>query len=307
MAVVEREVRGVPPRFEGGKTTVKDLKGKVDPDWCPGCGDFGVLAALKQAIAELNLPPYQVMTISGIGCSSNLPGYINAYGMHTLHGRALAVATGAQLANHELKIIATGGDGDGYGIGGNHFVHTMRRNVDLTYVVMDNQIYGLTTGQLSPTSMKGMQTKSTPFGSVENPINPLPLAIAAGATYVARGFTGQQKHLVELIKGGIQHKGFALIDVFSPCVTYNHENSHDFFKQRTRKLEEMNHDPKDFRAAMEQAYVWGEEIPIGLFWKREDLPSLDQLEPVLSEGGPLAHRSLGVSAEVAQSLIKELM
>ncbi|MGH7846761.1 MAG: 2-oxoacid:ferredoxin oxidoreductase subunit beta [Candidatus Binatia bacterium] len=307
MAVVEREVRGVPPRFEGGKMTVKDLKGKVDPDWCPGCGDFGVLAALKQAIVDLNLPPYQVMTISGIGCSSNLPGYINAYGMHTLHGRALAVATGAQLANHELKIIATGGDGDGYGIGGNHFVHTMRRNVDLTYIVMDNQIYGLTTGQLSPTSMKGMQTKSTPFGSVENPINPLPLAIAVGATYVARGFTGQQKHLVELIKGGIQHKGFALIDVFSPCVTYNHENSHDFFKQRTRKLEDMNHDPTDFRSAMEKAYMWGEVIPIGLFWKRDDLPALDQLEPVLAEGGPLSHRSLGVSPDIAQSLIRELM
>ena len=187
--------------------TVKDLKGKVDPDWCPGCGDFGVLAALKQAIVELGLAPHDVMTVSGIGCSSNLPGYINTYGMHTLHGRALAVATGAALANHELKIIVTGGDGDGYGIGGNHFVHTMRRNVDLTYIVMDNQIYGLTTGQISPTSIKGMKTKSTPMGSVENPINPIPLAIAAGATYVARGYTGQVKHLVELIKGGIAAQG----------------------------------------------------------------------------------------------------
>ena len=148
--------------------------------------------------------------------------------MHTLHGRALAVATGAQLANHELKIIVTGGDGDGYGIGGNHFLHTMRRNVDLTYIVMDNQIYGLTTGQVSPTSTKGMKTKSTPFGSVENPINPIPLAIAAGATYVARGYTGQVRHLVDLIKGGIQHKGFALIDAFSPCVTFNLDNTHEF-------------------------------------------------------------------------------
>ena len=161
-----------------------------------------MLAALKQAIVELGLQPHEVMTISGIGCSSNLPGYINTYGMHTLHGRSLAVATGAQLANHELKVVVTGGDGDGYGIGGNHFVHSMRRNVDLTYIVMNNQVYGLTTGQLSPTSIKGMKTKSTPFGSVENPINPIPLALAAGATYVARGFTGQQKHLVELIKGG---------------------------------------------------------------------------------------------------------
>jgi len=293
--------------LERPKLTVKDFKGLVEPDWCPGCGDFGLLVALKQAIVELGLYPHEVMTVSGIGCSSNLPGYVNAYGMHTLHGRSLAVATGAQLANHKLKIIATGGDGDGYGIGGNHFIHTMRRNVDLTYIVMDNQIYGLTTGQISPTSTKGMTTKSTPFGSVENPINPIPLAIAAGATYVARGFTGQVKHLAALIKGGIEHKGFALIDAFSPCVTYNLDNTHDFFKQRTRKLEDMGHDPKNFQAAMEKAYMWGDEIPIGLFWKRDDLPALDQLEPVLENGEPLARHSLGISTEDANSLIKELM
>jgi 2-oxoglutarate ferredoxin oxidoreductase subunit beta len=287
--------------------TIKDMKGKAEPDWCPGCGDFGVLSALKQAIVELGLYPHEVMTISGIGCSSNLPGYINTYGMHTLHGRSLAVATGAALANHELKIVVTGGDGDGYGIGGNHFVHSMRRNVDLTYIVMDNQIYGLTTGQTSPTSIKGMKTKSTPIGSVENPINPIPLAIAAGATYVARGYTGQIKHLVGLIKGGIMHKGFALIDAFSPCVTFNHDNTHDFFKQRTYKLEDRGHDPSDFQAAMAQGYSWGDEIPIGLFWQRHDLPSLDQLEPVLAEGGPLSHRPLGVAPAVAQSLVKELM
>jgi 2-oxoglutarate ferredoxin oxidoreductase subunit beta len=297
-----RDLRAVP-----SKPTIKDFKGKADPDWCPGCGDFGVLSALKQALAELGLYSHEAIVISGIGCSSNLPGYINTYGMHTLHGRALAVATGAQLANHTLKVIATGGDGDGYGIGGNHFLHSMRRNVDLTYIVMDNQIYGLTTGQISPTSLKDMKTKSTPFGSVENPINPIPLAIAAGATYVARGYTGQIKHLVDLIKGGIQHKGFALIDAFSPCVTYNHDNSHDFFKQHTKKLEDMGHDPSDFSAAMKQGYLWGEVIPIGLFWKRNDLPSLDQLEPVLADGIPLAHRPLGIAPETAQALIRELM
>src|SRR5213594_5185210 len=187
----------------GPRVTVKDFKGKSDPDWCPGCGDFGVLTALKQALVELNLHPHQVMTVSGIGCSSNLPGYLSTYGMHTLHGRALAVATGAQLANHELKIVATGGDGDGYGIGGNHFLHAMRRNVDLTYIVMNNQVYGLTTGQVSPTSRKGMKTKSTPFGSVENPVNPIPMAIVCGATYVARAFSGKQKHMVEMFKGAI--------------------------------------------------------------------------------------------------------
>jgi 2-oxoglutarate ferredoxin oxidoreductase subunit beta len=285
--------------------TIKDFKGHADPDWCPGCGDFGVLHALKQALADLGLRPHEVLTISGIGCSSNLPGYINTYGMHTLHGRALAVATGAQLGNHDLKVIVTGGDGDGYGIGGNHFLHTMRRNVDLTYIVMDNQIYGLTTGQLSPTSLKGMKTKSTPFGSVENSINPIPLAIAAGATYVARGYTGQIKHLTELIKGGIQHRGFALIDTFSPCVTFNRDNTHEYFKQRTRQL--VDHDPTDFHAAMDLAYQWGEEIPIGLFWQRTDLPALDELEPVLADAGPLARRSLGVDRETARALVREHM
>ena len=294
-------------RLERAPLTVKEFKGKVDPDWCPGCGDFGVLSALKQALVDLGLLPHEVMVISGIGCSSNLPGFINAYGMHTLHGRALAVATGAQLANHELKVIVTGGDGDGYGIGGNHFIHSMRRNVDLTYIVMNNQIYGLTTGQLSPTSVKGMKTKSTPTGSVENPLNPVPLAIAAGATYVARGYTGQVKHLIELIKNGIQHRGFSLIDAFSPCVTFNLENSHEFFKQRTKKLEDLGHHPTDFSAAMEKGYQWDDVIPIGLFWKRDDLPALDALEPVLDEGGALARRPLGISPAVAQSLIRELM
>jgi 2-oxoglutarate/2-oxoacid ferredoxin oxidoreductase subunit beta len=282
-------------------------KGKIHPDWCPGCGDFSVLSALQTALFELGLKPYEVMVISGIGCSSNLPGFINTYGMHTLHGRSLAVATGAKLANHKLKVICTGGDGDGYGIGGNHFTHTMRRNIDLTYIVMDNQIYGLTTGQTSPTSVKGMKTKSTPFGNVENPINPIPLAIVGGATYVARGFSGKQKHLVELLKGAIMHNGFALVDVFSPCVTYNKDNTYQWFNPRIKILEDQGHDSTDFQSAMTKGYMWGDEIPIGLFWKRTDLPSLEDLEPVLSEGGPLAHRPLGISDEQAQALIKEML
>ncbi len=287
--------------------SVKDFKGKADPDWCPGCGDFGVLNALKSAVVELGLQPHEVLTISGIGCSSNLPGYINTFGMHTLHGRSLAVATGAQLGNHELKVVVTGGDGDGFGIGGNHFLHTMRRNVDLTYIVMDNQIYGLTTGQVSPTSRKGMKTKTTPHGSVENPVNAIPMAIVCGATYVARGFSGQQKHLIQLIKGAIEHKGFAFIDVLSPCVTYNKDNTHEFFKQRTQKLDEMGHDPKDLHAAIEKGNLWGEVIPIGLFYRNDEAASLDELEPVLSEGGPLARRRLEISQENADALVAELM
>src|SRR5881398_3849487 len=238
------------PAVQPGQLTKEAYKGKIHPDWCPGCGDFSVLSALQTALFELGLKPHQVLVVSGIGCSSNLPGFINAYGMHTLHGRSLAVATGAKLGNHELKVICTGGDGDGFGIGGNHFVHTMRHNVDLTYIVMDNQIYGLTTGQCSPTSGKGMKTKSTPYGNVENPINPIALAIAGGATYVARGFSGNQKMLASLIVGGLRHRGFALIDVFSPCVTYNKDNTYQFFRPRVKDLGELGHDPTDFHAAM---------------------------------------------------------
>jgi 2-oxoglutarate ferredoxin oxidoreductase subunit beta len=285
-----------------------DLKGKVDPDWCPGCGDFGVLAALNKALVDLQVQPYNVVTISGIGCSSNLPGYISTYGMHTLHGRALAVATGVKLANHDLTVVVTGGDGDGFGIGGNHFIHTMRRNVDLVYLAMDNQIYGLTTGQMSPTSQLGMKTKSTPYGSVENPINPISLALAAGATFVARGFSGEQKHLTELIKQAIQHKGFAFIDVFSPCVTYNLDNTYPWFKQRVKKLEDdSSYDSTNWTAAMGKSQIWGEEIPIGKFFQRTDLPALHQAEPILDEGGPLALRNLGIPPQVAKDFIAELM
>jgi 2-oxoglutarate ferredoxin oxidoreductase subunit beta len=284
-----------------------DLKGKVDPDWCPGCGDFGVLAAFQKALVELQIPAHNVVTISGIGCSSNLPGYINTYGMHTLHGRSLAVATGLKLANHELTVVVTGGDGDGFGIGGNHFVHSMRRNVDLLYIVMDNQIYGLTTGQTSPTSRVGMKTKSMPFGNIESPINPISLALAAGATFVARGFSGEQKHLTELIKEGIQHKGFSFLDVFSPCVTYNHDNTYQWFRPRVKKLEDDTaYDSTDWKAAMEKSLLWGEEIPIGKFFESTDVLSLHGAEPVLNEG-PLVHRDPRVPPDIARSFIEELM
>ncbi|MFB3070102.1 MAG: 2-oxoacid:ferredoxin oxidoreductase subunit beta, partial [Gemmatimonadales bacterium] len=286
---------------------LKDFKGKVDPDWCVGCGDFGVLRSLQKACVELGLQPHRILTVSGIGCSSNLPGYIHAYGMHTLHGRSLAVATGAQLANHELTVIATGGDGDGYGIGGNHFTHTARRNVDITYLVMNNQIYGLTTGQISPTSTMGMKTKSTPFGSVEAPMNPITSAIMNGATFVARGFSGDPKHLTELIKQAVQHTGFSLLDVFSPCVTFNHDNDFPFFKERVKRLEDEAHDPTDWKSACEKAMEWGDTIYTGLFFQKNGTPALHQLEPVLDEGGPLALRSLGVTSEQAERIINRMM
>ena len=286
--------------------TARDFKGKVDPDWCPGCGDFGVLNSLQRAAAELGLRPHEIITVSGIGCSSNLPGYINTYGAHTLHGRTLAFASGVKMANHELTVIATGGDGDGYGIGGNHFTHTARRNVDLTYVVMNNQIYGLTTGQVSPTSRVGQKTKSTPFGSVEYPINPITSAIMNGATYVARGYSGDIKHLTDLIKGGIEHNGFALIDVFSPCVTFNLDNTHAFFKSRIKKLEEEDHDTSDWAAACEKAMLWGDEIYIGKFFHQETKDSLSNLEPVLRDG-PMAKREGGIPEEHVERILQRMM
>ena len=286
--------------------TARDFRGQVNPDWCPGCGDFGVLNSLQRACAELGLQPHEILTISGIGCSSNLPGYFNSYGMHTLHGRSLAVATGAKLANHDLTVFVTGGDGDGYGIGGNHFAHSARRNIDLTYIVMNNQIYGLTTGQVSPTSSYGMSTKSTPFGSVETPVNPITSAIMNGATFVARGYSGDVRHLTELIKKGVEHKGFALLDVFSPCVTFNRDNTHDFFKDRIKRLEDEEHDPADWKTACEKALQWGDEIYTGLFFQKESV-SLVEAEPVLAKEGPLAKRPLGLPEDQAQRIIQRMM
>jgi 2-oxoglutarate/2-oxoacid ferredoxin oxidoreductase subunit beta len=284
-----------------------DLKGKVDPDWCPGCGDFGVLAAVQKALVELQIPKHEVATISGIGCSSNFPGFIDTYGMHTLHGRSLPVASGMKLANHAMTVLVTGGDGDGFGIGAGHFVHTMRRNLDLTYIVMDNQIYGLTTGQTSPTSRIGMKTKSMPFGNVDAPVNPISLALAAGATFVARGFSAEQKHLTELIKRAIQHKGFSFVDVFSPCVTYNHDNTFQWFRPRVKKLEDNPaYDPTDFQAAVEKSLLWGDEIPIGLFFERNDIPTAHDAEPVL-KSGPLVHQDIRIPADIAKSFVDELM
>ncbi len=286
--------------------TAKDFKGGTDPDWCPGCGDFGVLNSMQRAFAELGLKPHEIVTVSGIGCSSNMPGYINTYGMHTLHGRSLAVATGVKMANHKLTVIATGGDGDGYGIGGNHFTHTARRNVDLSYIVMNNQIYGLTTGQVSPTSSTGMKTKSTPFGSVEYPMNPLTSAIMNGATYVGRGYSGDIRGLTDLIKGAIQHKGFSLVDVFSPCVTFNLDNDHPFFKQRIKKLGDVEHDPSDWKVACERAMEWGDTIYTGLFFERSDRDSLDALEPILEEA-TVVERQLGLTDDQKDHIRQRLM
>lgn len=267
-------------------------KSDVKPTWCPGCGDFGVVAAVEMALKRLQIPRHNVVLISGIGCSSNLPHFLGSYGFHAIHGRALPVAEGIRWANHGLTVIGTGGDGDGFGIGAGHFVHAMRRNVDLTYVTMDNQIYGLTTGQASPTSTIGQKTKSTPTGVIENPVDPIALALASGATYVARGFSGDVKHLADLVANGISHHGFSFVDVMSPCVTYNKLNTFDFFRQRVYKLESAGHDPTDLVAAWQRSLEWGDKIPIGLFYRTER-PTYEDLEEVLS-AGPLALQPAGL-------------
>lgn len=284
---------------------VDTYKGPVDPDWCPGCGDFGVLKSLQTAAGKCGVQPKDLLVVSGIGCSSNLPGFINAYGIHSLHGRSVAVATGAHLANTDMKTICTGGDGDGYGIGIGHFIHAMRRNLDMTYIVMDNQIYGLTTGQASPTSARGHKTKSTPNGNAEVPLNPVAMAIAAGATYVARAFSGEQKQLTDLIAGGIAHKGFALIDVYSPCVTFNKINTYPWFKERVYKLEDTGFDPSDFNTSLAKAFEWGDKIPLGLLYKAEQT-TYEETDPVLRKGA-LVKQSLGISKETMANFINEMI
>ena len=283
--------------------TALPVIGKSDtkPTWCPGCGDFGVVAAVEIALKRLKIPSHNVVIVSGIGCSSNLPHFLSSYGFHGIHGRALPIAEGVRWSNHELTVLATGGDGDGFGIGAGHFVHTMRRNVDMTYVTMDNQIYGLTTGQASPTSMMGQKTKSTPAGVIENPIDPISLALAAGATYVARGFSGDVKHMADLIAAGIQHKGFAFVDAMSPCVTYNKINTFDWFRQRVYKLESSGHDPGDITQAWQRSLEWGDKVPIGLFYKT-DKPTYEDLEEVL-HAGPLARQPTGLKGR--ESLLDE--
>jgi len=283
---------------------LETYESSIEPDWCPGCGEFGGLGAREIAAQKLKLATKDIFVVSGIGCSSNLPGFFHAYGVHSLHGRAVAVASGAKLANHDLHVVITGGDGDGYGIGLNHFVHAMRRNLDLTYIVMNNQIYGLTTGQASPTTNKGHKTKSTPRGNVEAPINPVALALVSGATYIARGFSGEAKHLADLIADGIAHKGFSLVDVFSPCVTYNVINTYPWFKQRVYKLEDQpGYDPADMEAAFAKSFEWGDKIPIGLFYKGDELTYEDS-EPALKKG-PLARQPVGLEKGLFDSLMEE--
>ncbi len=257
--------------------------------WCPGCGNFSILTALKKALVSLGLPPHRVCIVSGIGQAAKLVHYLRCNGFNGLHGRTLPIAQAVKLANHELTVIAEGGDGDGYAEGGNHFIHAMRRNIDLTYLVHNNQVYGLTKGQTSPTSELGYVSRTTPGGSLSPPENPLLLAIASDCGFVARGFTGDNEHLAGLIRQAVLHKGFALVDILQPCVSFNRINTLQWYKERVYKIdEEPGFDPENRLAAFERAAEWGERIPIGVLY-RSQRPSLETKIPALQKG-PLVVR-----------------
>ncbi len=270
--------------------TTAELTTEEKPEWCPGCGNFIILKALKEAIVQQGLEPHRILIVSGIGQAGKTPQSMRTFGYHGIHGRALPIATGARLANHTLKIIVIGGDGDAYAIGMGHFIHTMRRNLDLTYLVHNNQVYGLTKGQTAPTSIKGFKTKSTPTGSIEEPVNPIALAIAGGATFVARAYYKQTDDLTQLIIDGMQHKGFALIDIIQYCITFNKVNTPTWYDQRVYKLADEQHDPTNKIRAFEKALEGGERIPLGLFYRESRSTYEDELPQI--KDVPLVHQPI---------------
>lgn len=270
--------------------TVKDYETKF-PTWCPGCGDFGIWTALKRALLELGIAPDSVLIVYGIGCSGNMMNFVKTYGFHGLHGRPLPVALGARIANHKLPVIVVAGDGDGYGEGMGHFLHTMRANPNLTYIVHDNQVYGLTKGQHSATGTKAYQSPTAPDGVIDLPVNPIALALAGNASFVSRGYAGDAEHLSTLIKAALQHRGFSLVDVLQPCVTYNHVNTYAWFAKRVYKLEVVRHDPADKLSAWQRATEpWDEKLPVGIFYQ-EQRPTIEEQLAAL-QSGPLVTQSL---------------
>ncbi len=274
-----------------------DYKTNVYMDWCPGCGDFGITSAIQMALADLNLEPHKVVVVSGVGNAAKTPHFIKVNGVHTLHGRLLPFAMGIKVANPDLEVIGVGGDGDGLGIGAGHFVNAGRRNIDMTYLLFNNGVYGLTKGQASPTLPLGVKTKGIPNPNINEAINPVALAITSGYTFVARGYAFDVIHLKNVIKQGIQHKGLALVECLQPCPTYNDINTKDWYsgedrkdaagkpQSRLYKLEDEGFDPvvrdwsEDFKkkvAGMEKAHEWGDRIPVGVFYQ-------NQLEPTYQD------------------------
>ncbi len=254
----------------------QDYNTSYKPTWCPGCGNFGIWTAIKQALAELDIPSHKVVIVYDIGCIGNMASTLKCYGFHSLHGRTLAPALGAKLANKDLIVIAVAGDGGCYGEGTNHLIHAARYNADINLIVANNQSFSLTTGQASPTSDKGYVTKTTPWGEVKQPINPVALSLSSGASFVARGAAFEIKHLTELIKAAIQHKGFSHIDVLQQCVTFNKLNTIAWYKERIYELEKA-HNQHNLKAALEKA-LETDKLPIGIFYEDDKTRYVDNFE-----------------------------
>lgn len=247
------------------------------PTWCPGCGNFGIWAALKNAFTNLGFNPDSFAVVYGIGCSGNMNDFLWVNSFHALHGRAVPNAIGIKIANHKLPVVAIVGDGDCYGEGGNHLIHAARGNHDITVIVHDNRVYGLTTGQVAPTAIKGFKAKSTPKGIIEVPVNPIALAITQGATFVAQGFSGDINHLVDLIEEAVKHKGFSLVNIFQPCVTFNQQTTYAWYRERIYKLTDENHDPADLKKALDKSMEVEEKIPIGVIYQTDRPTYTDSL------------------------------
>jgi 2-oxoglutarate ferredoxin oxidoreductase subunit beta len=261
---------------------LKDYENKVPIAWCPGCGNFAIFNALKQALVELEKQPHQILLVSGIGQAPKLPHYMRCNAFNGLHGRSLPVATAAKIVNHELTVIVIGGDGDCYAEGGNHLIHTIRRNPDITLLVHNNQVYGLTRGQASPTCELGFTTKVQTHGVVLPPLNTLTMAISQEASFVGRGYAGEDNHLKELIKEAVLHPGFALIDILQPCVSFDHKHSYSWYQERVYKLGQ-EYNPQDKITAFKKAEEWGDKIPLGILYTKQR-PTFEHLQPVLKKG-----------------------
>ncbi|MFW5930914.1 MAG: 2-oxoacid:ferredoxin oxidoreductase subunit beta [Desulfosalsimonas sp.] len=256
---------------------IRDYQCDFENKWCPGCGNFGILNSMKDALAGMGLPPEKVLIVSGIGQAAKTPHFLKCNFFHGLHGRALPVATGAKIANRDLNILVNMGDGDCYGEGGNHFLSAIRRNINVTLLVHDNRVYGLTKGQASPTSERGFETRLQPHGPRSDPMNPVALALSQGAGFVARGYVGNREQLGGLIRQGIEYSGFALIDIMQVCVSFNRINTYQWYKQRVYDANRAGHDENDFRAAMELAFENKEKIPTGLIYRKQTIPFSDRL------------------------------
>jgi 2-oxoglutarate ferredoxin oxidoreductase subunit beta len=262
----------------------KEYKSAIPPTWCLGCGDYGVLNSLYKAFSELHIDYDNTVIVSGIGCSSRFPFFVKTYGVHTVHGRVLPVAMGVKLANPNLRVVATGGDGDGFSIGGGHVPHICRKNVDITYIIMDNRIYGLTKGQVAPTSDLGMVTSTTPYGSPDNPVNPLAFCLVYGATFVAQGYSGSPKEIAGLIKQGMEHKGFSYINLVSPCPTFNKTNTFQTFKDLVEPLP-ADHDRTNRAKAVELALNSEGKIRTGVFFEAKTPDYQERLDEIKKKAG----------------------